>query len=338
MLAIVFSWLVAAVLIVGLAVLVGRVVTGRVSGLPVDARGRYSLTHLQIALWTIVILSLIMGAAVGRMVHGLPPLGFHIPGELLAVMGISLGSGVLTTVTKATKDAARPESVAASIPKRLMDKSRLTTAEQAEWRPRFWQIYMQEEGTFADEVVDIGKLQNFLITLVLVLAYTVAVWQALDAAGTAAKFDALPGFAGSFLTLLAVSHGAYVAAKIPPQPGTPDTNLSERDRKVAGSVPVAAEPHGALGPIAEWSDVNPISSVPRGAALGVVDAKPFELNWRFSAAEPWQTAEATRVGKDSYLAFVSREGADGRIEVTFTRRYPAENRWEQGTHKVTVDG
>ena len=77
--------------------------------------------------------------------------------------------------------------------------------------------------------------------------------------------------------------------------------------------------------------------MPRGTALGVVDAKPFELNWRFSAAEPWQTAEATPVGTNSYLAFVNRDAQAGRTEVIFTRRYPAENRWEQGTHKVTVD-
>jgi hypothetical protein len=279
-----------------------------------------------------------MGAAVGRLWDGAEPLGFSIPGEVLAVMGISLGSGVLTTATKATKDASRPKSVAGSMPKRLMDAKNLTDEEKELWRPRFRQIYMQEEGTFADKVLDIGKFQNFLITLVLVLAYIAAVAHALDVAGTAGKFEALPGFAGTFLTLLGISHGAYVAAKLPPQTGSPETSLSKRDQEIGGSAAAGVTVRSALGPISEWSDANPISSVRRGAALGVVDAKPFELNWRFSNGEAWQTAEATPLGANAYLAFVNRDAPASRTEVTFTRRYPAEKRWEQGTHKVTVDG
>ncbi|MFE4756057.1 hypothetical protein ACFRIB_38500 [Streptomyces mirabilis] len=112
--AIIISWVVSAVLIVVIGVWVGWRVTGHVSGLLIDARGRYSLTHLQVALWTIVIMSVVSGTAAGRICHALPPLDFDIPGEVLAVMGISLGSGVLTTAAKTNKDATRPESVAAS--------------------------------------------------------------------------------------------------------------------------------------------------------------------------------------------------------------------------------
>ncbi len=269
--AIIISWVVSAVLIVVIGGWVGWRVTGHMSGLLIDARGRYSLTHLQVALWTIVIMSVVSGTSVGRICHTLPPLDFDIPGEVLAVMGISLGSGVLTTAAKTNKDATRPESVAASMPKRFLKKTGPTGDERERWRPRLRQIYMQEEGTFADKVVDIGKFQNFLITLVLVVAYIAAVGQALHAAGSAYSFKALPGFGGVFVTLLGISHGAYVAAKVPPQTGSPDTNLRERDEKVRNSAPAAAA-QSALGPISELSDANPINSVPSGAARGVVDA------------------------------------------------------------------
>jgi hypothetical protein len=230
--AIIVAWAVSAVGIVGLAVWVGRMVTGRKSGLLIDARGRYSLTHLQVALWTVVILSLVAGTAVGRVWHSTSPLGFDIPGELLAVMGISLGSGVLTTAAKASKDATRPQNVSAAMTEQLMERSGLTETERERWRPRFRQIYTQEEGAFADEVVDIGKFQNFVITLVLVLAYIVAVAQALDAAGSVTAFRALPGFHGVFLILLAVSHGAYAVTKMLPLTGSPATSLDTRNEKM----------------------------------------------------------------------------------------------------------
>jgi hypothetical protein len=38
----------------------------------------------------------------------------------------------------------------------------MASAEAQEWRPAFRQVYMQEEGTFADRVVDIAKFQNFI--------------------------------------------------------------------------------------------------------------------------------------------------------------------------------
>jgi hypothetical protein len=234
--AIVWSWIISAVLIFSLAVAVGIAVTKRPFGLLIDGRGRYSLTHLQVASWSVMILSLIAGTAVGRLLHGHDPLGFTIPGQVLAIIGISLGSGVLSTATKSMKDISRPANVAASMPASEPARAAMPAGEQDRWRPTFRQIYMQEEGTFADRVVDIGKFQNFIITAVLIVAYGAAVVQALRDAGTAASFTALPGFSGTFLTLLGVSHGAYLAAKLPPQTGTPDTSLASRDTKIKSSV------------------------------------------------------------------------------------------------------
>jgi hypothetical protein len=107
--AIVWSWIISAAVIVASAIAVGWVVTKRPTGLLIDGRGRYSLTHLQVASWSVVILSLIAGTAIGRLFHGHDPLAFAIPGPVLAVMGISLGSGLLSTVTKSTKDNSHPK-------------------------------------------------------------------------------------------------------------------------------------------------------------------------------------------------------------------------------------
>jgi hypothetical protein len=62
------------------------------------------LTRLQISLWTAVVVSLLVGVVAGRStVAGLDPLGFSIPDTLLAVLGASLGSGVVAITIKAYK-------------------------------------------------------------------------------------------------------------------------------------------------------------------------------------------------------------------------------------------
>jgi hypothetical protein len=218
-------WGIVAAAIVCLAAAVGLLINKRVTGILIDTRGRYSLTHFQVILWTITILSLIAGTFAGRWQHHVPdPLQFTVPSAVLGVLAISLGSGVVSTVVKSSKDAKRLPNIAASEPSRAAALAQLDQS----WRPRFAQIFMQEEGDYADQVVDVGKFQNFIITLVLVVAYIGSVISAVHNAKTAGNFTALPTFEGTFLTLLAISHGAYVAAKIPPQQGTPKTSLSAR--------------------------------------------------------------------------------------------------------------
>ena len=64
-------------------------------GILIDNRGRYSLTHFQLVVWSIVILSLISGVFWGRLAEGVSdPLSFKIPSEVLGLLGITVGSAV----------------------------------------------------------------------------------------------------------------------------------------------------------------------------------------------------------------------------------------------------
>ena len=202
-----FTWIVSAVLIILLAVALGRLIRRDWLGILVDSRGRYSLTQLQIAVWTIVILSLISGVFWARILTGTAgALDFTMPDELLLVMGISIGSTAAAIAVKAGKDAARPAAIAAS--------------DAGEPR-RLSQIFLVEEGEFADQIVDVTKFQSFWITGILVVAYVALAVSAIGAAGTPAALTALPGFSGTFVTLLGISHAGYLAGKIPDRPGTP---------------------------------------------------------------------------------------------------------------------
>jgi hypothetical protein len=100
-----YAWAISAAALLILAVVLGAVVAQKPPlGILVDERGRYSLTHLQIVVWTIVVLSLISGVFWGRVFHDAAhALDFTIPDELLTVIGISVGSGVLTTTIKTVR-------------------------------------------------------------------------------------------------------------------------------------------------------------------------------------------------------------------------------------------
>ena len=195
------AWGISAALLVLLALVVGRLAAvKRWLGILVDDRYRFSLTQLQIVTWSIVILSLISGVFFGRLLAGVKdPLDFAIPSQVLGRIGISAGSAVTAISIKATKD---PAKIGAG-------------------EPRFRQIFLAEEGTYADKVIDVTKYQNFVTTIILVAAYVTLSIHAIHDAGSAKAVTSLPDISGTFLILLGISHGAYLAAKVPSKPGDP---------------------------------------------------------------------------------------------------------------------
>jgi hypothetical protein len=208
--AIFLSWAGSAAVITLLAVFLGYragVGTGPL-GILIDGRGRFSLTHLQLVAWTIVILSLICGICLGRWFDGLAdPLGFSVPSQVLGLLGVAGSSAVIAGGVKSTKDATSPEQVAAS---NEVDK------------PRLSQIFLAEEGAFADQVIDVAKFQGFIVTVVLIIAYVGLEIQTINDAGSVEKLTALPDFSPTFLTLLGISQGTYVLGKIPGRQGEPE--------------------------------------------------------------------------------------------------------------------
>jgi len=195
------AWGVSAALLVLLALALGRLAAVKTwLGILVDDRYRFSLTQLQIVTWSIVILSLISGVFFGRLLAGVTePLDFAIPSQVLGLIGISAGSAVTAISIKATKDPAKIGS----------------------GEPRFRQIFLAEEGTYADKVIDVTKYQNFVTTIILVAAYVTLSIHAINDAGSAKAVTSLPDISGTFLILLGISHGAYLAAKVPSKPGDP---------------------------------------------------------------------------------------------------------------------
>ncbi len=247
MTAIWIAWPVCALLLVGLAAVLSLAMTPKrwPLGILIDNRGRYSLTHFQLTLWSIVILSLIAGLFFGRWIAGVDhPLEFSIPAHVLGLLGISVGSAAAATTVKSVKDQTNADNVAASGP-----------ADP----PRLAQIFLVEEGQYADQVIDITKYQNFVITIVLVAAYIGLSIHFIGAAGGPGK-TGLPDFSGTFLLLVGISQGGYVAGKVPSKAGpTPGLTVGH-----GGTPPLSLVPRNKSTP---QGQVNAMLAARRPAAV-----------------------------------------------------------------------
>jgi hypothetical protein len=220
--AILWSWAVSGIVLLLLAYwLGGKVVLKKPAGPPVtpgalgvlvDNRGRYSLNHLQLVVWSIVVVSLISGVFFGRLIDGVDePLGFTIPDRVLGLIGISVGSAVTVGAVKATK-ATKSAAIAAG-----GQPAPLATLANTETPPFFSQVFMLEEGQLADEVIDVTKFQSFAFTIILVVAYVAMAVATISKAKSAAGVSALPDISGTFLVLLGISYAGYAGGKLPTQ-------------------------------------------------------------------------------------------------------------------------
>jgi hypothetical protein len=188
--------LLALVGLVALAVLVGNTTKPKqFLGILIDSRGRYSLTHFQTVLWTIVVLASLIGVFVAS---GLSPGSLDVPPTLLGLIGVSGGSAVFGTAVKGAKDAS-------SARVSRDDQVKMSDGTSRDTPARLAQIWLEEEGDFADKVVNITKFQNLVFTLVVLAVYI----------GLAVTTQALPELPPNVVWLIGVSHAGYVGGKVP---------------------------------------------------------------------------------------------------------------------------
>jgi hypothetical protein len=192
----------------------GLAIKGQLLGAVIDQRNRMSLSRLQMLFWTVLILSAMAAAVEWRLANG-----FHmratdivLPAELLAAMGIAAGSLVAAPAVLSLKPENSSQSVAVNA---------------ADETPSILDLVQgDEEGN--RNTIDLSKLQQLAITLVLVGVYGSAVFnlfynidwreQAHIAALAKPTGFRLPELSRSFVELLAISHAGYLIYKAAPKP------------------------------------------------------------------------------------------------------------------------
>ncbi len=222
----VWAWISTVFLLVLFATIAGQGITGLWSGVLIDERNKMSLSRLQMILWTIVVLSGFLTAALSNLVAGAAgPLSISVPTELWMLMGISTTSLVGSPLIKSTK-AAKPanqgetsktlglmanEMGVQDVSGSVTNKGQMivnTSLQSARWSDMF---KGEETGNAAH--LDLGKVQMFYFTLILVLAYAVALGSLFAGGGSLQAFPALdPGM----VALLGISHAGYLTHKAVP--------------------------------------------------------------------------------------------------------------------------
>lgn len=195
----ILAWIAIAVLMAAVAAVAGHGVTGLWRGVLIDDRHRLSLSRLQMLLWTVLVLSAYLAAALANIGRdAVSPLNVNIPSELWLVMGISTASLIASPAALAYKQRRRPEQVE-SLP--------------AERDARLIDLFRGEEVT-DNHHIDLGKVQMFLFTVVVILGYALALGAMFEE--TTGTFKTLPMVDEAVVTLLAISHAGYLTKKAIP--------------------------------------------------------------------------------------------------------------------------
>jgi len=220
-----WAWLVSALIIVLLAVVLpSRLGTQNVLR---DARGRYSLSRLQMTLWTVLILSALIAIAVSRVWVAEGQFGaaltISIPPELLQVMGISYASAAAAPAVLALKTETPSEGQVEAASTRLGEPLLVNgqaVARPAGASPVLVDLVRGDELATAG-TVDLSKVQQLAITALVVTIYGGMLFNFFRTPVFGAAPTQMPKFSEDLVTLLLISHGGYLAWKAAPKPAAP---------------------------------------------------------------------------------------------------------------------
>lgn len=203
--------------------------TGNVMGFALSGRNTYSFSRLQIACWTVLItatLATIIEVNLLILNAGAAAFDVAVPGTVFVVIGIAGFSSAAAPAilslksSQATTNAAvdQAKDRAASLSNIPSANVRFVGRMQTLDVPASARLIDMLSG---DEVgnagtIDISKVQQLLITGLLLVVYGGLVLLELNAA--TARMPALPGFNERLAELLAISHATYLGYKATPKP------------------------------------------------------------------------------------------------------------------------
>lgn len=228
----------------------GQSVTGQKLGALIDERNVMSLSRFQIVLWTLLVLSGYLVAALYNIFSGhAAPLKIEIQQELWWLMGISTASLVgspLILNDKATKvaDTSEKNRTFELLKQQGDGNSTLdnkghivvnTDIAKARWTDMFTG---EEVGNAAH--LDVARLQMFFFTLITALAYAVLLGN-MFSGDLSHGIPSLPALDKSMVALIAISHTGYLTAKAVPHSQTGTGQPAQQ------AVTTSAEEHPPMG-------------------------------------------------------------------------------------------
>ena len=219
------AWAACLIGCLGLLVVAGSEVRGRVWGAFIDERNRYSLSRMQMLLWAVLILSSFYVVFIFNVLRDAPaPLELKdLDLNVFALMGLSITSFIAAPAAlsrKATQSASSNELEQSG--KSLVQSQALTGLPTANGRilvkenskdARFADLIRGEDVATAT-VIDVARTQMLLITAICMVVYGTSVGRSLLLGN--AHLQQLPKLGEALLLLILVSHTGYIAGKFVP--------------------------------------------------------------------------------------------------------------------------
>jgi cell division protein FtsL len=219
------AWLVIMVLLGACCVVIGLGTTGLWRGLLIDSRNRMSLSRLQLVLWTVLVLSAFLTVAMFNIREDpmADPLNIEVPAQVWGLLGISTTSFVTAATIKSQKKNLEVTRGAKDKTTEALDKVGEDSNKLADPQGALVAYEQPENASVSDlfkgdEVIsaayfDLGKVQVFLFTLIVVFAYAAEVGAMLYSTRI---ISALPELSTGIVALLGISHAGYLTAKAVP--------------------------------------------------------------------------------------------------------------------------
>jgi hypothetical protein len=223
-----WQWTVSTALIFFLFLLTSYSVRGQWFGMLIDQRNRVSLSRTQWVAWTVLLIGAIWSLSLWNIGFGYNAQQEPFPKMmydfwiLLGIVNISAIANVLVLQTKATglpittaSVNTRPPNIAPMAVTEIGQLDARTTPREASWID----LFIGEE-TSNRATVDVSRLQQFIITLLLLVFYAFNLGSVMS--NLSGHVENLPTVGNTFLGLLAISHAGYLAVKslpkVPPAP------------------------------------------------------------------------------------------------------------------------
>jgi len=215
------AWLIILVLMTAFAVLNGHGITGARWGIFIDSRNKISLSRLQMLAWTLLVLSALLTAILSNVGHGAAsPMDIDIPSQLWVLLGISTATAVGAPAllnAKRLKPADYQELNKTVNGLATQGQTGVDTGESsivvrnASIQDARWSELLKGDESGNASVVDVGKLQMFFFTFILVIGYGAAVYAMLSGRGVITAF---PPVQDGMNVLLGISQTGYLASKV----------------------------------------------------------------------------------------------------------------------------
>ena len=200
-----FVWLVNMAVLALFLVILGIADKSTVLGVLIDERNKMSLTRLQTIIWTVVILSAITALGLARLRIGVrDPFAIAVPDQIWIALGITATALAGTPLIRSTKydnsgypDGGQLDRTAARLGTTSGDIALvgLIVVDPIPQDARWIDMFRGEEPGNA-AALDVGKIQMFFFSMIVILVYSIAIWQLFHAAqtgGRPAQIAAGPG-------------------------------------------------------------------------------------------------------------------------------------------------